>query len=1012
MSESTVQPISRPRRALTGLLAFGAATFMAACSGGGSSTSTGTAGQFQIVSCSLSCGGGSGGTQISCGLNQVSVNESIVLDFNQPIDLSSVTKNTFQIIDISTGKAPSGTFSLAPGNNKRLVFRPGLTFDATGSPVFGLAQQHSYQVLVRGTSQDAGGSYISSTSGKQNLSRLFCTVTASGIQDPVPGPPTAVLSVDTITATDPVSGEVTETAPANLSLGSVVSDVWSQSQLRLTFEDIMNPATLVNPITATSPTIKINIDPDGNTLDASDQLPIFGNFTINLDQTNLRTTVLFTPSGGWPSSGSGAFPRKLVVTLPPTILDLGGNPIANPGKRVFVSEFIPFDPVLLPNGGEDFTNTSLRDDANSGGKWGNGVLLRGKGGGSGQLGPLVVTAENSPYILDTDDTTFSNNNMLFEGPGVSPPGTPPTKVINDGIFEFSSVEIEPGAQLVLQGSNAARIFSRGQFSVQSAGVVDLRGGSPVDQLTTPAGHDSEELSGGLGGEGGPAAGDGGQGADRFNDTDVSMLVIGGVSNPGAVNDGRMGEGVGGGALAAGKGGSRWPASHPSTASDIGMFVLDIVCKIDMVAGPGGGGGYATSGQEGVPIIVDPGLNPVTAGLLAPSTPGGDAAELALTAAERTLNPNLGYLRGGAGGGGGGMQYLRSTTNGKAFSPVCINSTALNNYFTHSAAGGGGGGGAVQIQSGASLRIDGTIIAAGGDGGSNQNGPLSQNVNDQASPGGGGSGGAVLLQAPSIQLAQIAGRVSVDKGRGGRGPGGTAGTMGGAGGYGLIRLESDNLLDPAAAAPNLLPYDPAVGSASGGPSSSAILSTGVMAQGLTGPEGRSGAQSCWIIPEGSFFQLTFAEDDFSDPLNPELAWDMDVVLTLPGFTPFSFRDVNDPNNPLGLTPESLLGTDFDGPSPSVVTVRFQGAHFKKQVEDPCNVDLTGLSGEIDPESITPWLRNSEDLNTYWESVPGVSPELASKRRPNMFRYQVVFDGNAPFSNLFAGVTNLYVLATPD
>ena len=1006
-------PTATQRRASGWIHALSAAFLFAACSGGGGSSDTAaSAGQLQITSCSLSCGGGTGGTQISCGLNQVAVNETIVLDFSQEIDITSVTKNTFQIVDIATGKTPSGTFVLAQGNAKRLIFRPGLTFDATGSPVFGLEQQHSYQVLVRGTAQDSGGNFITSKGGKKNLSRLFCTVTASGIQDKIPGPPTLTATMDVITATDPMTGAVTETMSQKLSTGQILNNVWNKSPLRLTFNDIMNPATLVNPITGTSPTVKVAIDPDGNTLDAGDQVAVFGTFTINLDQNNLQTSVIFTPSGGWPSSGSGSIPRKIVVTIPPTILDLGGNAVANPGKRVFVPEFIPFTPVLLPNGGESFISTQLRDDANTGALWGNGKLLRAMGGGSGELGPLVVTTANSPYILDTDSSTFSDNSMLFVGPGDPVPGTAPTKTVTDGIFEFSRLVIEPGAQLLVQGSQAARIFVRGIADIQSAGSLDARGGSPADQLTTPSGHDSSELAGGAGGVGGPGAGSGGQGADRANDTNASLLLLGGVSNPGAVNNGRPGIGVGGNpALAPGQGGLRWPATAPANSSDIGMFVLDIVCKIDMVAGPGSGGGYSTDGLTGVPVIVDPGLNPNPTGLLAPSTPGGDSSTVTLTSEVRTLNPNLGHLRGGAGGGGGGMQYLRSTSNGQGF-PLCINSTGLKDYFTHSASGGGGGGGAIQLQAGASIRVDGTVLASGGDGGSNQNGVLSPKVPDQASPGGGGSGGAILLQSPSIQIAGVAGRVSVDKGRGGRGPGGTQGTMGGAGGFGLIRIESNTALNAAGEAANLLPYDPTPGSLSGGPTSSAILSIGTLNQGLSGPEGRSGAQSCWIIPEGSFFVLDFADDNLADPMNPVFAWDMDLVLTLPGVTPFSFRDINDVNNPIGLAPETLLGNDFGGVNKSVVSVRFQGAHFTKAVQNICNVDLTGASGEIDKDSVTPWLRTPSELNTYWDTVPGVTPELASKRRPNMFRYQIVFDGEAPFSGLVAGVTNLYVRATPD
>lgn len=997
------------------LTALAGALLLGACSGGGGTSSSGTAGALQIVSCSLSCGGGAGASQISCGLNQVALNETIVVDFNQPINLSTVNKNTFQVVDIATGKTPPGSFSLSPANPKRLIFRPAVTFDASGSPVFGFEQQHSYQILIRGTAQDTGGAFITSTGGKQNLSRLFCTVTASGIQDPVPGQATAVMDVDVVTATDPVTGDVTATETQSLALGTPVQNVWSQGQLRLSFQDIMNPATLVNPVTGTSPTIKIAIDPDGNTLDAGDQVPIFGNYTINLDQTNLSTTVLFTPSGGWPSSGSAVLKRKVVVTLPPTILDLGGNPISNPGKYQFVPEFVPFDPVLLPEGGEDFSSTQLRDDARTGALWGGGQLLRAKGGGGGLLGPLVVTASNSPYVLDTDSTTFSSNDMLFEGPGDPAPGTAPSKTVTDGVFEFSSLDIEPGGRVVIQGSQPARIFVRGQANVQSAGSIDLSGGAPPDELSASAGHDSTELAGGLGGSGGPGAGGGGQGADRFDDTDLSLLLAGGVSNPGAVNNGRNGVGVAGTSLAQGRGGARWPATHPTNSSDIGMFIPSIVCKVDMVAGPGSGGGYALSGGAGVPSLVDPGLNNQPhAPLLAPPTAGGDAAELGLTAAEMSLDPNLGFLRGGSGGGGGGMQYLRTTTNGMGF--PCVGSTALgNNYFTHSAAGGGGGGGALQLQAGDVIRVNGTILANGGRGGSNFGNVLTAATNGQASPGGGGSGGAVLLQSRSIQIAQLAGRINVDGGAGGEGPGGGAPlvpTLGGKGGAGIVRVESDILLDPVGVAPNLLPYNPTPGSVTGGPSSTAFFSSGIQAQGLTGPEGRSGAQSCWIIPDGNFFVLTFAEDDFTDPLNPDLSWDFDVVLTLAGTEPFSFRDVNDPQNPFGLSPETLLGNDLGGVSPSVISVRFQGAHFNKEVTNVCAVDLTGLDGEIDPDSVTPWLRTPSELNTYWDGVPGVSPELASKRRPNMFRYQIVFDGNAPFSNLIAGLTNLYVKGTPD
>lgn len=969
---------------------------------------------MQIVSCSLSCGGGQGGTQISCGLNQVAVNEAITVDFSSPVNLSTVNKNTFQVTDIGTGKSPAGSFSLDPGNPNRLVFRPLLTFDASGNPVFGFEEQHSYQVLLRGVNQDSGGSYIESTSGAKNVSRMFCTVLANGILDPVPGPPTVTATVDVVTATDPVTGEVTEVTPMVASGGAFLQDVWSESTVRLAFDDIMNPATLVNPVTGQSSTIKVAIDPDGNTTDSSDQVELFGDFSINVDEVALTTAVTFKPSGGLPSSGSGAIPRVIVVTLPNSIVDLGANPIVNSGEVTFVPQFTPFDPVTMPNGGEQFVTTQLRDDDNTGASWGGGALLRGMSGGSGKLGPLVVTLATSPRIINTDNEVFSSFDVIPEGSGDFPPSaTPPSTTVTDGVFEFSKVVIGPGAQLQFTGSNPARVFARGLANVQGAGSIDVRGSAPDDVFTSPSGHDGELLAGGAGGAGGPAAGAGGKGGDRPDETDLSLIALGGLSNPGAVRDGQPGEGVGGGvAQAEGKGGLAWPPVQPANSTDLTNFFPDSVCKIDMTSGPGGGGGYSTSGGIGVPLLVDPGFNPnPDPAILPPDTAGGDSSELGLTADVRTLDPNMGYLRGGSGGGGGGQSFLRSQTDGLPFSE-CKIGKKFKTYWTHSGAGGGGGGGALQLQAGSVVKLDGQILADGGKGASGQNPPVSFDRSDQASPGGGGSGGAVLIQAPSVQIADTGDRISIEGGKGGKGPGSGQGTTAGDGGFGLVRLEAAAAPDPATEAKKITPYNPLPGSVSGGPESTVVLSTGALPQGLSGPEGRSGAQSCWIVPDGNFFVLDFAEDDFSDPQNPVLGWDVDVIMTLPGFQPFSFRDMNDPNNPFGVSPEAFLGTDLGGATPGGLVVRFQGVHSTKAIDDVCNVDLTDPDGPVDINSLTPWVRHPADLNDYWnDALPG-QPELSAKRRPNMIRFQVIFDGDAPLSGLVAGVTNLRIQGSPD
>ena len=1008
--------VFQPSRALStlGAALAGVVLLAAGCGSSGNSgiPSGSTSSSMVITSCSLSCSGGTGSAQIACGLNQVAVNEAISITFSQPVDLATVNKNTFQVTDLSTGKSPAGLFTLDPGDPKTLLFRPQLTFDATGAPVFGFEEDKSYQILVRGTNQDGGGSFIQSTSGKRNVSRMFCTVAAQGILDPSPGAPHVDVKVEVVTETDPDTGEVLAVEEFVANAGTLLTDVWSDTRVTLAFDDVMNPATLVNPVTGESTTLKIFVDPDGNLNDPSDQVEIFGDFTINIDQDNLETTVVFEPSGGLPSSGSAPIPRRVLINIPSTVSDLGSNPLANSGQVSFVPQFIPFDPVLIPDGvGEQFISTQNRDIDRTGATWGDGALIRGLGGGSGALGPLLVTQDISPVVFDTESQAFEGFDVIPQGSVAFPPSsTPPSVTITDGVFEFSTIDIRPGGQLQFTGANPPRLFARGRAIVQSSGLITVDGSAPAYQ-TSVGGYDSSQLAGGLGGLPGPGGGAGGQGADRSDDTDASLIALGSSPNPGAVIDGRAGEGIGGTpGLGGGSGGVAFPSDLPDNSADLSMFVTNLVCVVEMVGAPGGGGAYGTSGGASNPVIQNPALNPPTGTAPAP-TPGGDAASIGLTPEERTLDPDLGYLRGGSGGGGGGHSFVGSQTTGPPFG-VCVSGKLLKTYSNHSAAGGGGGGGAIQIQAGERLKIDGKVSARGGDGAGKLGIPYSLGRDEQASAGGGGSGGAILLQARNLLVSDTEDRILVTGGEGGASPGGPPGTStGGDGGAGLVRLESETAPDPLVEAKKIAPFDAAPGSATGGAASTEILSVGVFPQGFTGPQGRSGAQSCWLLPDGNFFTLDFTEDDLSDPGNPVYGWDCDVVTTL-GLEPFSFRDPDDPNNPFGISPEAALGSDLGGAAPGVIVVRFQGVRKIKEIENLCAVDLSDPFGVIDPESLTAWVRHPQELNTYWETALPGDPELAAKRRSNMVRFQVIFDGNAPLSSLVAGITNLSIKGSPD
>ena len=392
--------------------------------------------------------------------------------------------------------------------------------------------------------------------------------------------------------------------------------------------------------------------------------------------------------------------------------------------------------------------------------------------------------------------------------------------------------------------------------------------------------------------------------------------------------------------------------------------------------------------------------------------------LNITPQVMTLNPQLGFLRGGSGGGGGGGSIHTTKTNGLPLMcdmPIPPFSLMIQQYFTHSAAGGGGGGGAVQVNAGGRASIDGVMDVSGGPGGSSFGVPSPSQLppnNNSAAPGGGGSGGALLLQAFELVISSTPGRIDVSGG-----PGGTQNSavlsMGGEGSPGLVRLESQP--PPLGSPPpitavneafKILPFDPA------DDESTDFLSVGPLTVVNQGEGAFSGAQSCWIQPEGNFFQVTFIDDDFSDPANPVPGWDMDIVFSIPGLGPLPFRGLNGlfgtPMAPISI--EDVVGSDLKGSNPAPIVVRFQGVRAIKEIEDFCNVDLSLTSEDVVSESLTGWVRHPAELNTYWDFM---GPEAAAALRSNMIRFQIIFDNSTNlFPGTVLGVTNFAIQAQPD
>ncbi|MDP6539494.1 MAG: Ig-like domain-containing protein [Planctomycetota bacterium] len=1081
---------------LTGLaaaLCLPALTLFSACSAGDAGLSVG--GAMYVESCSLGCANGSDGAQIGCSIVNVGRNVEITLLFSEEVDLSSVNSSSFRIINTTNGSVPVGTYALDPDDARRLIFRPALTFDEVGNPLFALEEDATYEVLIPGENQGDSGPYVQSVGGRRNTSRLQCTIrTTEGLLDPVPGAPVFTARIE---VRDGSGGVVQVFDPADGAVDVPVFDPSVDSEYTVVvveFDDIMNPATLTNLSTGQSSTITVKIDPDGNTVDPTDQVDQAGIFSVEVDFESLRTSLVFTPTGGFPSAGDDPLnPRRIIMALPGGLLDLVGNELANPGEVVFSTVIVPFDPIVLPDDdGENFTDDSNHDVARSGADWGGGLLSYGAGGGSGRHGELVVPSGLSVTIR-TGNEDFPMAGLMVRDlldnaiPEVDydplDSGTWPTLNVGDGAFEFSRIEVEPNANLFFIGPHPPRIFSRGELVV--AGTVHVEGTSAPPHRSNTGGENTTDPSpdaqlsaaGGTPGTNGPAGGAGGRGAARFDHTDSQlppMTNVGGIQNPtfnpGNIRlDGEGGVGIGGTGHGAGQGGVHWPSTMPTCINiaapctpphEFGDAEFSPVvnpntgateCRVAQVAGPGSGGGYALVGEAGRPSSPhtpsDPGVN----SNIPANTPGGDPSALGIEApgsvAIRALSYTLGHLRGGSGGGGGGCHMYGSyAAQGTEFDCATGN---IFPYFDHSGAGGGGGGGAIQLTSGKRITLTGIIDASGGDGGSATGftNPITQctetnedyNCEEFAAPGGGGSGGAVKLQALVVDVASLPGRVNVAGGAGGVGVGGS---LGGDASPGLIRIEfyggpsAANQGDHAGEfAPWIAPYDPDdldPGGFNDPFDSAAILSVGAWGAFASGapivqrfrPASFSAGASCWMQPQGNFFELSFKGDNSETPDDPTApdskGWNMEVLYdTGPnGVKAFPYRgqplssdsdypfDPGDGSNP-GMDFETFLGQlinhdEAEGEG-SLFAVRFQGARATGVPTDLCDVELAGFDSEIQPGSLTPNVRHPEDLNLF---VP----------RPNMVRFTVVFEeflrSQGPIQNSIVGVTNLKIGVQPN
>jgi len=1017
-------------------LALAAMCLLASCSGGSEDTTglvPGSSSQMQLLSCSLACSDGVGTAQ-GCGISDVFVNQTIAFEFNRPVDESSLSSTTLKVSELATGSVPPARIEVDPGNARRVLYRPLVSFDDFGNLIPGLKSGASYRIFVPGT----GSNRIRSTSGSLNTTTVDCFIVASlGVLDLQPGPPKAEVLVEVF---DPSTSATIDQFDAD---GAI--DVPLTSRIRIQFDQLMDPASILSTVTGQSPSVSVRLDEDGLLSTLGDQIPIPGTFVLQYDQFEDTTALVFRPEPSMPSAGIDLLePHRVIVEVTSAARDFAGEPLVQPPSALFTPLAVPLDPEVVLDRfvGIEPTNTNatsaqLEPSQLIGDTGFRGRVLPVLGGGSGRHGELIVRSGET-VVLGTGPSLVTRFGVLLETGAVDAagvatadpddiaayhvqaeplddyrangvaPGELPV-VVDDGVFEFAQLVIEPGGRVTFEGANPPRVFVRGACLVR--GTLDASGRDAGEQASTV----------GLGGDGGTnrlGAGAGGDGGDRPNQPSGGQLTPtqgpnfrGFVHPDGTVVDtnGAPGAGRGGAAVGtdgAGGGGSAWPPIFPGPSIvqlgtiDNATFLNDL-CASVIVGGPGAGGSHATAGTAPVYSVPSPAFG-------APPAPPAASPDATLVRAfEVVLDPDRGgALVGGAGGGGGGAGMQGTTTNGVPTNS-CIPGglfpiKQVTAYLDASGGAGGGGGGAMQLSVGGLLEVRGIVDASGGEGGGFGfcPNPLASDP-CWAAPGGGGSGGALLVQAKELDLSDSGPSFDVSGGTGGL----NANTLsiGGAGGAGMIQIETPTALAPSAVAAELLP---AVGGAMQ-PATADVILTAPLADPLVGPARRSGFTTCWRLPEGGLFGFDFAEDDLTavDPSEWSYGWNAWVELDTGEVV--QWRGDSGPiDAEFGSDLETLMGSQL-GSSPLVV--RFQGVRFGAIPLDPCSSDAEVAGGGMVEDSFTPWVEHPAELNGYWGTV--VSQFEADARRPNAIRAQVVFDPDAPLAERIVSVVQIEIVVQP-
>lgn len=414
----------------------------------------------------------------------LAVNQELVIQFNGTLDADSIDQITCRVESVPASELnPLGLTSSLPGGllapvlykvkKNKLILQPAVLI-ASGQISFGFAPGAFYRLTLKGGKKGVKGS-----PGQLPSSIEIRFRSTNQVIDPQLGAPKQTVS---LVDAQQGSKSLQKINLPNLSPTVTNATVSPAPVVKIKFNELVKPNTVVDAVTGGSPSVRIEIDLDGLGATLTDRTTVPGTFSLQSGQKNATLT--------WKSLLS-AVPGDAVyvVTIEPLVEDLVGNSVygltGDIGKKeVFAFRTKVTGPVVLDPLLEPFTNQTKFDVDASSADWAAsqpGFLITGAGGGTGSDG--VFTPGGPLVVLPTSEIVGSDEVQR--------------------IYNFSSFEVPNGVTVRGEGPYPLIIRSTGPVTI--AGTLDVSGETPTPiapAQTTPGLGGASHAGGGDGGDGG------------------------------------------------------------------------------------------------------------------------------------------------------------------------------------------------------------------------------------------------------------------------------------------------------------------------------------------------------------------------------------------------------------------------------------------------------------------------------------------------------------------------------